>query len=346
MIYLKNKTDLSKKDLKIIIILFLCLLISSPIGISRIFKIDFTFIENFSTIFISIILEAIPFILLGSFVSSLIQVFVSEDFIERILPKNKFLGILGASIIGLILPICECSIIPIVKKLVKKGVPLGIAITFMLSVPIVNTTVLISTYYAFYNKPIVVVLRTVLGLATAIIVGSIITFANDKEALKKDKENIINRCSCGCEYNIGGYLNLSKTKIILNHTTNELLNTTTYLIIGSFISSLFQCVISKNSIISLGQSTTLSIIVMMILAFVLSICSEADAFVVRTFISQFTLGSILGFLVFGPMIDIKNSIMLFFTFKTKFVIKLIIYISLIIYIFSSFINLITKLGVI
>ncbi len=100
-------------------------------------------INDFASIFLSIIFEGIPFILIGALASSIIQIFVSEETIARIIPKNKFVGVFIASLVGLVFPVCECAIVPITRRLLKKGVPLSIAITFMLSVPIMNPVVLL-----------------------------------------------------------------------------------------------------------------------------------------------------------------------------------------------------------
>ncbi|OOV50636.1 hypothetical protein B1A67_13200, partial [Clostridium botulinum D/C] len=145
-----NKIDFKKiKICKILILIVLSIIITQTIEL--ISDSNIIFFKNFCTIFTSILLEAIPFILIGSFISSLIQVFVSEEFVTRIIPKNKFLGLLLASLIGIVFPVCECTIVPITKKLIKKGVPLGVAFTFMLSVPIVNPIVLMSTYWSYVN---------------------------------------------------------------------------------------------------------------------------------------------------------------------------------------------------
>ena len=116
-------------------------------------------INNFTITFVSIFLEAIPFVMIGVIISSIIQMFVSEELLARIIPKNKLVGILIASLMGIIFPVCECAIIPVARRLIKKGLPLYLGITFMLAVPIVNPVTLLSTYYAFAQKPEFVVLR-------------------------------------------------------------------------------------------------------------------------------------------------------------------------------------------
>ena len=139
------------------------------------YNIEFSIHEigDFATIFTSIILDALPFIIIGSLVSAFIQIFVSQEFIERFIPESTVIGYIGAGLMGLIFPVCECAIVPITRRLISKGVPVGLGVTFMLSVPIVNPVVIMSTYYAFYDVKSMVLVRTIGGFVCAIISGLI-----------------------------------------------------------------------------------------------------------------------------------------------------------------------------
>ena len=145
-------------------------------------------INDFSTIFLSIIFEGIPFILIGALASSIIQIFVSEEAIAKIIPKNKFIGVLIASLVGLVFPVCECAIVPITRRLIKKGVPLSIAVTFMLSVPIMNPVVLLSTHYAFMGMSYMVIARAMFGMIGAITIGVLIGVLHKDSPFKASKE--------------------------------------------------------------------------------------------------------------------------------------------------------------
>lgn len=296
-------------------------------------------LQNFSTIFISIILEAIPFIMLGAFVSALIQVYISQEAIVKIIPKNQFLAILTAALMGFVFPICECAIIPIAKRLIKKGVPVSAATTFMLAVPIVNPVVLISTYYAFFNKTEVVVLRGVLGLIASMIIGYIVGYNKKLPDVLKEgdyQDNI--ECYCGCGNPLGYHRNKSKVSLILEHTNSELYNIGKYLIFGALISASFQTFVPQNAINPIGNHVLYSILVMLALAFVMSICSSADAFIAKAFLSQFTIGSVVAFLILGPMIDIKNTLMLSSSYKKRYVLDVIIYVFFICFVIGCFVN--------
>lgn len=314
---------------------------------TTIIRLDPRIIKDFSVIFLSIILEGIPFILIGALASSAIQIFVSEEVIAKIIPKNKFIGVLIASLVGLIFPVCECAIVPISRRLIKKGVPLSIAITFMLSVPIMNPVVLLSTHYAFMGMSYMVVARAMFGIIGAISIGCLIGVLHKdspfKREIAKKYTGIVggSGCSCGHAHNHSNHKNkiIRNIEQVISHTSSELYDIGRFFIMGVFLSTCMQVFIPKTFILSIGGSVLSSIIVMMLLAFVLSICSETDAFIARSFLGQFTTGSILGFLILGPMIDIKNTIMLCGSFKLSFVVKLIFLIITICFILAVIANI-------
>lgn len=288
----------------------------------------------FKITFLSVILEALPLILLGSFISSLIHEFVSEEKIRRLLPSNKFLAIVAASFMGIIFPVCECAIVPIVRRLMKKGVPIFVAIPFMVTVPIVNPIVLFSTFIAFNGDWFFVIARGGMGILVAWALGLVLTQLNvpDKALmLPENEQSQDSGCSHDHDHNHGPslvQLQLGPVKkkfpwqSIISHTASEFMDVGRLLILGAFLSALFKSFVSREAIIGLGLNPILSILVMMAIAFVLSLCSEADAFIARTFVGTFSTGSILAFLVLGPMIDIKNYLMLSGTFKHNFVVRL------------------------
>jgi uncharacterized membrane protein YraQ (UPF0718 family) len=299
--------------------------------------------DIFFTIFISIVLEALPFIILGSFIAAIIQIYVSEDTIKKIIPKNRFLGTIIAALLGVIFPLCECATVPITRGLIKKGVPLNIAITFMLAAPIVNPIVLTSTYYAFKDMPYMAMLRGGIGFLVAIIIGLLIDDLINKEKVIKDN-GTSDFCSCGCNDYI--FYNNSKISNILNHCSAELRNIGGMLIIGALISAAFQSSIPRNYLLMVGKNNILSIIAMGAFAFIISLCSEADAFIASSFINQFSLGSIVVFLILGPMIDMKNVFMLSSGFKKGFIIKLLLLIFAVCFVSGCLINIFSAGGMI
>jgi len=289
-------------------------------------------IGDFASIFTSIVLEAIPFIILGSFISAIIQTCISEEIITKLIPNVTILGYIGAALIGLIFPVCECAIIPITRRLMKKGLPAGVGVTFMLAVPIINPVVIMSTYYAFYDKQVMVILRIVGGFVAAILIGMIVNaLEENKHCIILDSTESDNYCNCGCNV---PFKNQSKFKAIFEHTNREFLDIMGYLIFGAFISSGFQVVASHGGINFISDNKILVIIFMMILGFALSLCSEADAFVGRSFLDNYSFSGVVAFLILGPMLDLKNLMMLSGTFKKSFVFKLVITTIIVVFVIS------------
>lgn len=280
-----------------------------------------------NTIFISILIEALPFILLGVLISGIIQIFVTEEMMARIIPKNKILAVLSASFIGAIFPACECGIVPITRRLMAKGVPLYAAIPFMLTGPVINPIVLFSTYIAFGNNWGMVLYRGGIALLVALIVGGLLSIQFKDSQLKNDVADHVHQKSFK-----GKFMGM------LKHSIDELFSVGKFLILGAFVAAFIQTMVKTSTLLDIGQGPLSSNLVMMGLAYVLSLCSEADAFVAASFRSTFSTGSLVAFLVFGPMLDIKNTLMLLGTFKAKFVLYLMGYITILVAILTLFIK--------
>lgn len=288
---------------------------------------------KWANIFISMILEALPFILIGSIISSIIQMYISEDLVKKILPRSRFISIIFAAFLGIFIPICECAIVPIGRSLIKKGVPIAVAVVFMLSVPIVNPVVVASTYYAFKDINIVLI-RVFGGIISAIIIGFLIeVFTSKKEQVVKVKSQYENICDCGCDVTDYFY-NKSKLRLCLEHSNKEFFNILRYYIFGSFLSSLFIVLVKEEVLSNYSNGVILPIGIMMLLAFLLSLCSEADAFIAKGFLNYFGVPAVSAFLILGPMLDLKNAIIIGSYFKKSFTIKLISLIILVVLAFS------------
>ncbi|PKG23529.1 permease [Niallia nealsonii] len=264
-----------------------------------------------NTIFISIVIEALPFILIGVIISGIIQIFVSDEMIAKFIPKNTFLSILLASFLGSIIPACECGIVPITRRLILKGVPLPAAVAFMMTGPIINPVVLFSTFLAFGNSWSMVFYRGGLALIVSMIVGFILKLTIKDSPLKNNHHHPVHYRSIK-----------ERISAMLEHSINEFFSVSKYLVIGSLLAAIVQTYVKTSTLVAIGNGPISSHVVMMGLAYVLSLCSQADAFVAASFRSSFSTSSLLAFLVFGPMLDIKNTFMLLSTFKSKFVLFL------------------------
>ena len=307
------------------LVIILLLYISSTVGFGTIWTSSK--LQLFKMMFISVIIEAMPFILVGVFVSALLQVFVTDQMIQKFIPKNPILGIIAASVLGIIFPICECGMVPAIRKLIKKGMPLYVATTFILVGPILNPIVFLSTLTAFRNQPVVAFTRMGLAFVIALIVGLIVYQFIKTNQLREEVQVVHNEHHHSHDHS----QNTVKNKVIevMGHTVSEFFDMGKYLVFGSIIVGLLQVFVSQNSLIELGKSGSTSNLAMMGLGFILSLCSTSDAFVAQSLQTIFSKSSLVGFMVFGPMINIKGILMMLAVFRTRFVIIL----SILVFIF-------------
>ena len=285
--------------------------------------------KNIAVIFMSIFFESLPFLLLGSLISSIIETFISNEKIAKIIPKNKVLGSLVGIFLGFFIPACDCAVIPISKRLIKKEVPINVAISFMLSSPIINPVVLLSTYYAFSKtEPSIFWYRLIFGILISLIVGIIMGIIFDK---KKVVINKIEEIECDCDHH---HEHDNKIKTIFIHTAYDLFDVVKYLMFGALIASLIQVLLPRSIITMFNNNEILSVITLMLFAYLISLCSTSDSFIGKSLLSTFSKSSVIAYLLLGPMIDIKNTIVLFGNYKKDFVKSLILLIFISIFIFS------------
>lgn len=276
-----------------------------------------------NTIFISILIEALPFILLGVIISGIIQIFVTDEMMAKAIPKNKFGAIVLASVIGALFPACECGIVPITRRLMAKGVPLYAAIPFMLTGPIINPVVLFATFVAFGNDWKIMIERGVVAFLVSLIVGLILAFQFKTPQVKNEIH--VHTASKKMSEKIGD---------ALKHTIDEFFSVGKFVIIGGLIAAAMQTYVKTSTLIALGHGVVSSNVAMMGLSYILSLCSSADAFIASSFRSTFNDSAIIAFLVFGPMFDIKNTLMMLSQFKTKFVFSLFVYVFILVLLLS------------
>ncbi|CAK8584148.1 permease [Priestia megaterium] len=276
-----------------------------------------------NTIFISILIEALPFILLGVIISGIIQIFVTDEMMAKAIPKNKFSAIVLASVIGALFPACECGIVPITRRLMAKGVPLYAAIPFMLTGPIINPVVLFATFVAFGNDWKIMIERGVVAFLVSLIVGLILAFQFKTPQVKNEIH--VHTASKKMSEKIGD---------ALKHTIDEFFSVGKFVIIGGLIAAAMQTYVKTSTLMALGHGVVSSNVVMMGLSYILSLCSSADAFIASSFRSTFNDSAVIAFLVFGPMFDIKNTLMMLSQFKTKFVFSLFIYVFILVLVLS------------
>ncbi|MCH5586380.1 permease [Shimazuella sp. AN120528] len=294
-------------------------------------------VRNFSTIFFSIFVEGLPFILLGILVSSFIHVYVKEDMVWRILPRNPFLAIPMVACLGLFLPICECGIVPVAKRLIQKGFPAYIAFTFLLATPVINPVTIFSTYLAFGDQWQMVYTRVLFAAGIAILMGILFFFVYGKkpaDAILKTDGSKTNHDCCDHDHDHSHHSHEHKQKdahehhkheqddkVIhaLHHGVFEFISTGKYFVLGAIIAALFQTFIGVSGISHLSTADWLTMLLVMGVAFGISVCSSADAFIAASFRNFLPTSSIVAFLVFGPMVDLKNISMMLGSFRPRVV---------------------------
>lgn len=286
-------------------------------------------LANFKTVFISIILEAMPFILLGVFVSAILQVFVSDEWIRRFIPKRPLPGVIIASLLGILFPICECGMIPIVRRLIQKGMPVYIAVVFILAGPIINPVVYASTFMAFRSRPDMAYSRMGLAFIVAVAIG-LILYRTVKQLPLRPSVAAPDHSHEHHHHHDHQHHKQNRILSIFTHASDEFFEMGKYLIIGCMIAAGIQTFVDRESLLALGQGGWGSHLFMMGFSYVLSLCSTSDAFVASSFANSFTYGSLLTFLVYGAMLDFKTTLMLLSVFKTKFVVRLILMITVIV----------------
>lgn len=291
-------------------------------------------LRDLSTLFLSIILEALPFITAGVLISSFIQVYISPAALRRMLPRSVVPALVLAALAGLVFPVCECGIIPVARRLLEKGTPLPVAITFMLAVPSINPVVLASTGAAFQSAEWVV-LRASLAFIIALGTGLLLHRLQLGNQVLKVVEHRHPDCCCG--HHPGGAL--KRPFEVLAHAHADFLQVTRYLVAGAFLAALFQTVLPRDILLAVGKNPVAASAALMSLAYGISLCSEADAFVAATFLDFFPGGSILAFLILGPMLDLKNTFLLCAVFRKGLVLLLAAVVVLSVLLASLAVNL-------
>ncbi|ASA20170.1 permease [Paenibacillus donghaensis] len=271
------------------------------------------YLNTFKSRFMGILLEALPFVLAGSLLSSFLNVYVPDSLITRWIPRAPLPAILLGCLLGIIFSVCECGMIPLVRRLLRKGMPLHVAVAFILSGPILNPVVYSATFTAFRTRSEIAYSRMALAFAVSICIGLLVWATVRESPLRLSIRN----GTSDAHVTRGG-----KFAALFVHAADEFFEMGKYLITGCLLTACIQTFMSSDSLATIGNKPVGSYLFMMGLAFILSLCSTSDAFVASTFVHSFPAGALLAFMVFGPMLDFKNALMLLSLFKTKFAILL------------------------
>jgi hypothetical protein len=285
--------------------------------------------ETFVTIFLGIFIEAVPFLVAGAVVSGFIEVYVDQAALARLIPRRTIPAALAGAMLGFVFPVCECGVVPVTRRLYHKGLPLPVGAAFLLAAPVINPVVILSTYAAFGWGEILWG-RVLFSLLIAFAIGLVFSLARPAQVLLPDQLEAPPDHAPEPQRSPWAALGIG---------ADDFLDMVRYLIAGSMLAAAMQTLVPQSTLLGLGQGPVLSVLVMMALAFVLSICSTVDAFVALSFVNTFTTGSILGFLVFGPMVDIKSAMMFLSVFRRRVVVYLILLPLAMTLVIALFVNL-------
>ena len=281
-------------------------------------------LSSFSFAFLSILLEGLPFLLLGTIISGLIDQFLPVRLMTRLLPRNPVSGAFVSGLLGLIFPMCECGVVPIIRRLMAKGLPPANAITYMLSAPIVNPIVAISTYAAFRGQaPMeITLMRLGLGYSVAVAVGLIVHHLPLGRVLRT---NIIADIAQpqGLSGGMASGGVVARLWAALAVCVGDFLSMTVYFVLGAGAAALFNTSVNQDFIVPFATNDWLATGSLMALAATLCLCSTTDAFIAATF-TMFPTISKLAFLVFGPMVDLKLIFIYSSVFRKRFIFGLVI----------------------
>jgi uncharacterized membrane protein YraQ (UPF0718 family) len=269
-------------------------------------------IQDGVTIFMGVVLEALPFVLLGVLVSAGIRRFATPERVSRWIPKHPLLAYPVAALMGIALPVCECGNLPVARQLIKQGMAPSQAITFLLSAPILNPAVFISTYAAFRFSPDLVAARFILGFLVAVLVGWFFAWRGEAKVVVPEVASEI-----GCAHGHGG----------VKQIVEEFFEMFAALSLGALIAAVVQVTIPRAVLTDLASNPALAIAVMMGLALIVSLCSNVDAFFALSFAGTFSASALLAFLVFGPMIDFRSLSLMRRSFTTKTIITVSILVA-------------------
>ena len=275
-------------------------------------------LSDFVLVWWGILYEAMPFVILGTILSGVVERCLSREMVVRFFPKNRVVGIGVSACMGLVFPMCECGVVPVVRRLMLKGVPVSCGVAYMLASPIINPLVMLSTLVAFSRTSpwAVTGLRVGMGYAVAVAVAvAVWTMLGERNVLLPkllDSE----------EHQHNHHQKGNIFVDVLVHAAQDFMVIGSTLVVGAALAALINSGFSRQAMEPFAENPFAAVGGMSVLAIGLNLCSEADAFVARSFVA-FPLAAQMAFLVLGPMVDLKLIAM----YTTMFRFRAIIFIS-------------------
>ena len=262
-------------------------------------------LQDWITLSLSVMIEALPFVMLGICIAIIVQVWLPAERLLTYLPQQPLLRRACLSLLGIALPVCECGNVPLARGLLAKGLTPSESLVFLLAAPVLNPVTIITTQQAFAGDMTILWARVLGGFAIANLVGWVYARCPAEELLT-------NTFVASCQ---ADHVQQSKRVASLAIFRREVQAMLPALVVGAGLAGLVQVLVSREILVSLGSQPVWSVIAMVALAFIVSICSNVDAFFALAFRQTFMTGALVSFLTFGPMIDIKMLSLLRTTYR-------------------------------
>lgn len=257
------------------------------------------------TVFVSIVVQALPFLVLGTLISAAITAFVPAATVGRLLPRRAALAVPVAGVAGMALPGCDCGSVPVAASLVRRGVPPAAALAFLLAAPAVNPVVLVATAVAFPGHPGMVVGRFAASLLASVLMGWLWLRWGRPGWLRLPRR----AATSG-----GGW------SVFVAAAREDLVRAGGFLVLGAATAAVLNVALPPALLHAVAGNPVLSVLALAALAVLLSLCSQADAFVISA-MTQFSLTARLVFLVVGPLVDVKLFALQAGTFGRRFAVR-------------------------
>lgn len=294
-----------------------------------------TRLQDGLTLSISVLIESMPFVVLGVLLSIVVQVWVPPGAIERWMPRRAWARRMALSLLGMLVPVCECGNVPFARGLMMRGFTVPETLTFLIAAPIVNPIVIITTHQTFGFDDGILIARLVGGFAVANLIGWLYSRHPDPDGLVTERF----AASCELANDPDATRGLDRGRRSLAQFVVELRAVMPALIIGSALAGAVQVLVPRSALLAIGSNPALSIVAMIMLAMIVSICSNVDSFFALSFASTFTPGSIVAFLLVGPLVDVKMLALLRTTFRSKVLVGLVVIVVLFAVAVGSVVNL-------
>ena len=312
---------------------------------------------NAWAIFQGLLLESLPFLLLGVAIAALARWLVPQAAWVRRLPRNPFLAPVVGALLGFALPACECGNVPVARRLLASGAPLGTGFGFLFAAPVLNPIVLASTWAAFPDQPWLLVARPLGAFLIALALSGLLGLMGESAllapALLEERRLSQPLSEVGLLERGSGVLGVPTAQLpppapesklslaeVLHHSSREFISLLVLLVLGCGLAAAVQAWLPRAWLLAVGSAPTLSVLALMLLALVVSVCSSVDAFLALGFAAQVTPGALLAFLLLGPVVDLKLAGLFTVLLRPKAIAVTAVAASLLVLLMGQWVNLV------